>query len=358
MPDPAQLHGSTGSDGRRQVGALVRRMKSELKKNWDGTNRFPERMIRPLEADYSDAEASSTTASSRLRRRGRAEGPGHDRWLRHGLRPEDAQEALVLVSSGVRQDIREALRPDVGPGRGRRGRITRSRSRSSSSWSRRKGSGRPTTMRPERDLEAAVEWPSDRARGPDRRAACTAASCSGGPCPVRGGTDPTPRSRLDGLLPTNTSHRRSVDRRARHHLHRIPGLPRSTAPAPGEPGLRRRWAARTHVRGMDLEEREKIKQAFQADPREEGRRCASCWPPTLPARASISRTGAFEADPTWRSPGIPTSSSSATAGSTGTGSGGRGGHLPLRPEGYDHETSTRTWIPATWPGTWNSCSAR
>jgi superfamily II DNA or RNA helicase len=56
MPDPAQLHGSTGSDGKRQVGALVRRMKSELKKNWDGSSRFPERVIRPLEADYSDTE--------------------------------------------------------------------------------------------------------------------------------------------------------------------------------------------------------------------------------------------------------------------------------------------------------------
>jgi len=56
MPDPAQLHGTSGPDGQRQVGALVRRMKSELKKNWDGSSRFPERVIHPLEADYSDAE--------------------------------------------------------------------------------------------------------------------------------------------------------------------------------------------------------------------------------------------------------------------------------------------------------------
>jgi superfamily II DNA or RNA helicase len=45
MPEPAQLH---------QV--MVRRMKSELKKNWDGSSRFPERHIRTIEADYSDAE--------------------------------------------------------------------------------------------------------------------------------------------------------------------------------------------------------------------------------------------------------------------------------------------------------------
>jgi len=45
MPEPEQLH---------QV--MVRRMKSELKKNWDGSSRFPERIIQPLEAEYSEAE--------------------------------------------------------------------------------------------------------------------------------------------------------------------------------------------------------------------------------------------------------------------------------------------------------------
>lgn len=56
MPEPAQLHGAAASDGGRQVGALVRRMKSELKTNWDGSSRFPERVIHPLEADYSEGE--------------------------------------------------------------------------------------------------------------------------------------------------------------------------------------------------------------------------------------------------------------------------------------------------------------
>ena len=45
MPEHDQLH---------QV--MVRRMKSELKKNWDGSSRFPERNIQPLEADYSHDE--------------------------------------------------------------------------------------------------------------------------------------------------------------------------------------------------------------------------------------------------------------------------------------------------------------
>lgn len=55
MPDSGQLHGTSGA-GRREVGVLVRRMKSELKKNWDGSSRFPDRVIRPLEADYSESE--------------------------------------------------------------------------------------------------------------------------------------------------------------------------------------------------------------------------------------------------------------------------------------------------------------
>lgn len=45
MPEPAQLH---------QV--MIRRMKSELQKNWDGSNRFPGRRIQPIEVEYSEAE--------------------------------------------------------------------------------------------------------------------------------------------------------------------------------------------------------------------------------------------------------------------------------------------------------------
>jgi len=45
MPTEDQLHE-----------VMIRRMKSELKKNWDGSSRFPERNIQPLEADYSEQE--------------------------------------------------------------------------------------------------------------------------------------------------------------------------------------------------------------------------------------------------------------------------------------------------------------
>ena len=43
--------------------------------------------------------------------------------------------------------------------------------------------------------------------------------------------------------------------------------------------------------GMDPEDRERIKAAFQTAP-EQSARCASCWPPTPPPRASTSRTTA------------------------------------------------------------------
>ena len=42
---------------KEQLGrVMVRRMKSELKKRWDGSARFPERRIRPIEVDYSEPE--------------------------------------------------------------------------------------------------------------------------------------------------------------------------------------------------------------------------------------------------------------------------------------------------------------
>lgn len=50
MPEPEQLH---------QV--MIRRMKSELKKNWDGSSRFPERKIQPLEVEYSETEIALHT---------------------------------------------------------------------------------------------------------------------------------------------------------------------------------------------------------------------------------------------------------------------------------------------------------
>ncbi len=50
---------------------MVRRMKSELKKNWDGSSRFPERKIEPLEVDYSDEEKRAPRAPAAVRRRSR-----------------------------------------------------------------------------------------------------------------------------------------------------------------------------------------------------------------------------------------------------------------------------------------------
>lgn len=42
---------------KRQLGAvMVRRLKSELERNWDGSRKFPERVLEPLEVDYPDEE--------------------------------------------------------------------------------------------------------------------------------------------------------------------------------------------------------------------------------------------------------------------------------------------------------------
>ena len=53
MPTEDQLHE-----------VMIRRAKSELKKNWDGSSRFPERNIQPWEADYSEQEIELPPCSS------------------------------------------------------------------------------------------------------------------------------------------------------------------------------------------------------------------------------------------------------------------------------------------------------
>ncbi|MEZ5257877.1 MAG: helicase-related protein [Ilumatobacteraceae bacterium] len=58
--------------------------------------------------------------------------------------------------------------------------------------------------------------------------------------------------------------------RASDRLHRVSGDPELPAAAPGQPRLREGRRLQTMCCGMDLDEREKIKQAFQADPSEEG----------------------------------------------------------------------------------------
>jgi len=51
---------------RDQLGAvMVRRMKTELKLKWDGSRRFPERAIEPIEVDYPDAEKRAHEALRR-----------------------------------------------------------------------------------------------------------------------------------------------------------------------------------------------------------------------------------------------------------------------------------------------------
>ncbi|MBP8952841.1 MAG: DISARM system SNF2-like helicase DrmD, partial [Armatimonadetes bacterium] len=63
---------------RSQLGAvMVRRLKSELESNWDGTPRFPKRAIEPLEVAYTEEERrvhSALREYSRLRQQAAAEG--------------------------------------------------------------------------------------------------------------------------------------------------------------------------------------------------------------------------------------------------------------------------------------------
>lgn len=63
---------------RNQLGAvMVRRLKSELQNNWDGTPRFPRRTIEPLEVEYNEEERRVHAALreySRLRQQAASEG--------------------------------------------------------------------------------------------------------------------------------------------------------------------------------------------------------------------------------------------------------------------------------------------
>ncbi len=47
---------STKPDRKQLETVMVRRLKSELPKRWDGTDRFPKRVLEPLEVPYSDEE--------------------------------------------------------------------------------------------------------------------------------------------------------------------------------------------------------------------------------------------------------------------------------------------------------------
>ena len=103
------------------------------------------------------------------------------------------------------------------------------------------------------------------------------------------------RARLQGQgaldwLEDTPQARRQVERRAGHHLHRVPRHPELAARAPRRPRATAATGSLTMYGGMDPDERERVKAAFQTAPTSSP--CASCSPPTPPPRASTSRTTA------------------------------------------------------------------
>ena len=87
---------------RKQLDAvMVRRMKSELPPKWDGSPRFPKRVLEPLEVPYTDEERAVHAALQQYAELRVEAGPGQRREVRHRVRAEDAQEAALLQPGGV-----------------------------------------------------------------------------------------------------------------------------------------------------------------------------------------------------------------------------------------------------------------
>ena len=90
MPDPKQLRA-----------VMVRRLKSELPKKHDGTDRFPKRVIEPIEVPYTAEEKAVHAALkkyTKLRRENVDRQHGEDG---NRIRVADAQEAALFQPSGV-----------------------------------------------------------------------------------------------------------------------------------------------------------------------------------------------------------------------------------------------------------------
>jgi hypothetical protein len=88
-------------------------------------------------------------------------------------------------------------------------------------------------------------------------------------------------------------------------------------------------------------------------PAREVERCASCWRPTRPPRASTSRTTAHRSSTT-RSPGTPTDGAAQRPHRPPRPARERGPHLPLRRPGLDRRRRNTWRPPATWRATSSS----
>ena len=333
---------------------MVRRLKSELPPHWDGTPRFPKRQLHAIEVAYTDDERQAhrwLQAYTRLRHDAASSaGRAH----RDRVRAEAAQEAPLLLAGGLCSHAGAASPHRCGRGRGqprgvraaaapghpaqhdrqRRGGLRRRRRAYDEADRCRIADGQPS-LPAARRRGAALAGPDERA-GPSGRDAGRQQGQAADRLAARRSVKPRRRwsdnrvivfteyrdtqKWLQTLLaaeglsqggPAADPLRRHADRGARAHQGRVPGRPRTSA------------------------------------------RCASCWPPTPPPRASTCNCTAI-ASSTTRSPGIPTAWSSATAASTATA-------RRQPPQVYHFAPAATTSGPsrlarrwASWRATWSS----
>ena len=87
---------------RKQLDAvMVRRLKSELPPKWDGSPRFPKRVLEPLEVAYTDEEQAIHAALRQYAELRPKRARGQRREVRHRVRAQDAQEAALLQPGGL-----------------------------------------------------------------------------------------------------------------------------------------------------------------------------------------------------------------------------------------------------------------
>ena len=75
---------------------MVRRLKSELPPKWDGSPRFPKRVLEPIEVPYTDEERADPRRPPAVHRTAGRAVPGQRREVGHRVRPQDAEEAALL----------------------------------------------------------------------------------------------------------------------------------------------------------------------------------------------------------------------------------------------------------------------
>ena len=334
---------------------MVRRLKSDLV-DCEGQPRSRSASSKPLEVDYTDEErevhAAPRASTSRARDRSRPQREGErsrpsscSRCSRSGCsrRPRRSRRTLAQAPRHHRGASDEARRRCGSIERILRRAIARDRG----------------GLRRRRRCDEAAETEavdSGRAVGCElssRRERAPRASCASWARAARAAGRLEGRSADRAGSKTTSGPSGAVDRRAGHHLHRVPRHAELAARAPRQPRPRRRATALMLMYGgMDHEQRETIKAAFQADPE----RVAG----PHPARDRRRREGIDLQNHCYRSihfeiPWNPNRWSSATAASTATASSRpRCSSTTSSAKDYRREQAEPTPGSATSRATWSS----